>query len=87
MSSHPYDYKILVEYLTPEEPGLDPHYSHLEDQEGLTGSLEDVVGHLQQSVPEGWEVVSHDLTVARSTVILTVLLRRKHGLATAPETV
>ena len=67
--------------------GLDPHYSHLEDQEGLTASLDDVIGHLPQSVPEGWEVVSHDLTAARSTIILTVLLRRKRGLATAPEIV
>ena len=84
--SHAYEYKVLVEYLTPEEPGLDPHYSHLEDQEGLTTSLEEVVGHLSESVPDGWEVVSHDLTAARSTIILTVLLRRKRGLATAPET-
>ncbi len=87
MSSHPYDYKILTEYLTPEEPGLEPHYSHLEEQEGLTESLEEVIRHLPESVPEGWDVVSHDLTAARSTIILTVLLRRKRGLATAPETV
>ena len=82
--SHPYEYRILTEYLTPEQPGLDPHYSHLEDQAGLTASLEEVVGHLPDSVPEGWEVVSHDLTAARSTIILTLLLRRKRGLATAP---
>jgi hypothetical protein len=77
MSSHPYEYRILVEYLTPEQPGDDPHFSHAEDQTGLTASLDEVMEHLPSSVPEGWEVVSHDLTVARSTVILTVLLRRK----------
>jgi hypothetical protein len=87
MSSHPYEYKMLVEYLTPEQPGLDPHFSHLEDQEGLTASLEEVIEHLPGSVPEGWEVVSHDVTTSRSTVILTVLLRRERGLATVPDAV
>ena len=76
MSSHPYEYRILVEYLTPEQPGTDPHFSHIEDQGSLTASLEDVTAHLPDSVPEGWEVVSHDLTIARATVILTVMLRR-----------
>ena len=79
MSRHPYEYKVLVEYLTPEQPGTDPHFSHLEDQGSLTASLDDVMGHLPDSVPEGWEVVSHDVTIVRNTVILTVMLRRERG--------
>ena len=79
MSRHPYEYKVLVEYLTPEQPGDDPHFSHIEDQASLTASLGDVMGHLPASIPEGWEVVSHDLTIARNTVILTVLLRRERA--------
>ena len=87
MSGHPYEYKVLVEYLTPEEPGQYPHFSHMEDQEGLTKTLDEVFTHLPESIPEGWEVNSHNIVVSRNTVILTVLLRRKRGLATAPDSV
>jgi hypothetical protein len=76
VSSHPYEYKALVEYINPEEIGRFPHFSRIEDQEGLTLTINEVLGHLQESVPPGWEVVSHDVTVSRNTLILTVLLRR-----------
>jgi hypothetical protein len=76
MARHPYEYKVLVEYITPEKAGLYPHFSHMEDQDGLTRTLEDVVSHLPESVPEGWEVNSHNIAVSRNTLILTVLLRR-----------
>jgi len=76
MKSEQYEYKILVEYISPETKGKYPHFSRVEDQEGLTKTLEDVFDHLPECVPEGWEVTSHDLTVSRNTLIVTVLLRR-----------
>jgi hypothetical protein len=76
VSSHPYEYKALVEYIYPAEAGRFPHFTRIEDQEGLTRALNDVLAHLPESVPPGWEVISHDITVSRNTVILTVLLRR-----------
>ena len=75
MASHPYEYKILVEYISPEE-GKYPHFSHIEDQEGFTKTLEEVFMHLPESISEGWEVNSHNITASRNTLIVTVLLRR-----------
>jgi len=76
MESHPYEYKLLVEYVSPDEQGRYPHFSHLEDQEGLTKTLKDVFTHLPEAISEGWEVVSHDIAISRNTLIITVLLRR-----------
>ena len=76
MSSHPYEYKMLVEYVTPGEKGRFPHFTHIEDQEGFTRTIEDVFEHLPESVPEGWEVNSHNILISRNSLIITVLLRR-----------
>jgi hypothetical protein len=35
-----------------------------------------VVTHLPEAIGEGWEVNSHSLTLAKNTLIVTVLLRR-----------
>ncbi len=79
MKSHPYEYKVLVEYISPEEAGQYPHFTHIEDQQGLTRTLEAVFSHLPDSIAEGWEVISHDIAASRNTLIVTVLLRRlKH---------
>jgi len=76
MSSHSYEYKALVEYISPEERGRYPHFSNIDDQEALTEVIEDVFAHLPESIPEGWEVNSHNVTFSRNTLIITVLLRR-----------
>ncbi len=76
MNSHPYEYKALVEYLSPEEAGRFPHFSRLEDQEGFTRTINDVLSHLPESIPPEWEVVSHNITISRNTLILTILLRK-----------
>lgn len=76
MKSHPYEYRVMVEYINPEEIGRSPHFTHIEDQEGLTRTIDEVFTHLPESIPEGWEVNSHNITAARDTLIITVLLRR-----------
>jgi hypothetical protein len=65
-----------VEYINPEEAGRYPHFTRIEDQAGLTRTLEEIFAHLPESVPEGWEVNSHNITVCRNTLVITVLLRR-----------
>lgn len=75
--AHSYEYHMLVEYITPEETGKYPHFTHVEDQEGLTVTLKEVFNHLPESIPDGWEVNSHSLTISRNTVIITVLLRKQ----------
>ena len=77
MTSHSYEYRLLVEYVSPREAGQFPHFTHIEDQEGLTRTLNEVFQHLPESIPEGWEVNSHNVTISRSTLIITVLLRRR----------
>jgi len=76
MKNHPYEYKIMVEYVNPEETGRFPHFTRIEDQDGLTRTLEEVFTHLPDLIEEGWEVNSHNLAVYRNTVIITVLLRK-----------
>jgi hypothetical protein len=83
MNGHPYEYRALVEYISPEETGRFPHFSRIEDQEGFTRTINEVLGHLPDSIPPGWEVVSHNITISRSTVIFTVLLRRPAGAGEA----
>ncbi len=76
MKSHPYEYKILTEYINPEKDGIYPHFTHIDDQKGLTQTLEEVFKHLPDALGEGWEVVSHDIAASRSTLIVTVLLKK-----------
>jgi hypothetical protein len=76
MKNHLYEYKVLMEYITPEEKGKYPHFTRIEDQAGLNKTLDDIMLHLPESIPEGWEVVSHDIVISRSTLILTILLRK-----------
>ena len=76
VKSHPCEYKMLVEYISPEKKGKYPHFSHIEDQEGFTKTLDEVFGHLPEFIPEGWEVNSHNITLSRSTLVITILLRR-----------
>ena len=76
MPGHPYEYKLLTEYISPEEKGKHPHFTHIEDQEGLTKTLGEVFMHLPEYISEGWEVNSHNITVSRNTLIITILLRR-----------
>ncbi len=76
MKNHPYEYKALVEYLNPEEAGRFPHFTRIEDQDGLTKTLEEIFTHLPESIEEGWEVNSHNIAISRNTLIITVLLRR-----------
>jgi hypothetical protein len=76
MKGHLYEYKVLVEYLNPEERGVVPHLALEEDQDSLTRIIGDVFEHLPESIPEGWEVNSHNITFSRNTMIISVLLRR-----------
>jgi hypothetical protein len=76
MKGHPYEYKVLIEYISPEERGQVPHLTAKADQESLTETIQDIFKHLPDSIPEGWEVNSHNIAVSRNTLIITVLLRR-----------
>ena len=76
MTGHDYEYKILIEYVSPEEKGKSPHFSHIEDQEGFTKTLEELFLHLPESISEGWEVISHNIAVSRNTLVVTILLRK-----------
>ena len=76
IKSHPYEYKILVEYINPQERGRSPHFTRGADQQAFTEMLEEVFHHLPASIPEGWEVNSHNITVSKNTIVVTVLLRR-----------
>ena len=76
MTRHPYEYRMLVEYINPARDSRVPHYSHELDQDELTSMLAKVVTYLPEAIGEGWEVNSHSLTLAKNTLIVTVLLRR-----------
>ena len=58
MKRHPYEYKVLVEYINPEERGQVAHFTRKEDQTSLTKMIEKVFVHLPEVIPEGWEVNS-----------------------------
>jgi len=76
MANHPYEYKVLVEYISPEDRGRHLHFTHKEDQEAFNGILNDVFTNLPKSIPEGWEVNSQSISVSGESIIVTILLRR-----------
>ena len=76
MTRHPYEYKILVEYISPEQAGVYPHFTHADDQKEFTGMLEEVFAHLPDALEDGWEVISHDIAESRNTLVVTVLLKK-----------
>ena len=76
MSDHPYEYKLLTEYINPTNKGKYPHFTNIDDQESLIKTLNEVFMHLPEYISEGWEVNSHNITISRNTLILTILLRR-----------
>ena len=80
MTGHQYEYRMLVEYINPMRDSRIPHYSHEPDQSELTSMLDKVVTYLPEAVGEGWEINSHSLTMAKNTVIVTILLRRPRSL-------
>jgi hypothetical protein len=53
-----------------------PAFRWIEDQEGLTSTLEDLFAHLPKAISEDRQVNSHNITVLRNTMIIAVLLRR-----------
>jgi hypothetical protein len=71
----PCEYKVLVEYINPEERGLTLHFSHEDEQQAFTNILEVVFEHLAESIPTGWEVNSHSVAICRDTIIVTVLIQ------------
>ena len=75
MNSIPYEYKVLVEYINPEERGITLHFSREEEQDAFSGILEDVFEHLSESIPSGWEVNSHSVAICRETIVVTVLIQ------------
>ncbi len=76
MKQHPYEYKVLVEYINPEEKGKHAHFTHKEDQKAFTNIIQRVFEHLPEVISEGWEVDSHNITISKDTLIITVLLKR-----------
>ena len=62
--------------MTPDEKSRYPHFNRIEDQGGFTKTLEEVFNHLPDSIPEGWEVNSHNIAISRNTLIVTILLRK-----------
>lgn len=76
MKKHPYEYKMLVEYLNPVPSSAIPDYSVEGNEKSLTLALEDAIKHLPDAIEEGWEVNSHGLTLADKTIIISILLRR-----------
>ncbi|MDD4984873.1 MAG: hypothetical protein PHQ43_03645 [Dehalococcoidales bacterium] len=76
MNCHQYQYRVLVEYLTPTVGSMKPDYRKESDRQSLTAKIGEVMEHLPAAVPDGWEVNSHSLTVTEDTVILSILLRR-----------
>ena len=76
MSKHPYEYRMLIEYLNPISSSIIPDYTKETDEQSLTLALEEVVEHLPDAIEKGWEVNSHGLTIAENTIVLSILLRR-----------
>ncbi len=79
MRTHPYEYRVLVEYINPTEKGISAHFTREQDQQAFSEILDEVFSRLPESVPEGWEVTSHSVTTSRDTIVVTVLLRRPKG--------
>ena len=79
---HPYEYMIILKYLTPYAISGLPNYAEEQSQQALNIKLSEFVGELPKMITawpdnDGWEVNSLSLTLAGSTLILSILLQRR----------
>lgn len=80
MAGHPYEYGVMVEYLTPARLGGSPDF----EKEATQASLVDALRKLTNGIPnaidtalgEGWEINSHSLTFQNEVVIVSIFLQR-----------
>lgn len=78
---HPYEYQVLVEYITPVSSEEPLNYSEEVVRQALALKIQHLTGSLSVSIaalPDGggWEINSHNIAIAGNTVIFTILLQR-----------
>ncbi len=83
MTEHPYEYAILVEYLTPVALGGSPDFAEEPARQALRmalGKFADQLPRAISSLPApiggGWEVNSHSITFVGQTAVVSILLQR-----------
>ena len=86
---HPYEYMTVVEYLTPVNPESLPDFA---DELART-ELSEALGNFWKYFPEmidklsddkSWEINSHSMTYAGTTVIISILLQRRNDQTGKP---
>ena len=80
---HPYEYAIMMKYLTPIIISGTPDFAKQESQLALTNELSKFIGEMPKALDalpdgEGWFPNSHNVTFAGNTVVLSILLQRHH---------
>jgi hypothetical protein len=78
---HPYEYRIAVQFLTPDPTSGTPNFQEEHSRASLFRSLTEFADQLPQALAtmpegEGWEVNSHSLMFANSSIVVSMLLQR-----------
>jgi len=79
--AHPYEYRFIVEYLTPVPISGKPNFGEQRDQMILNQKFAEFTGRLPEMIDEvpggdGWEVNSHSFMWANDTIVVSILLQR-----------
>lgn len=79
---HPYEYKVITEYMTAWDVKKKPNFEEPLIRQRLAEALESYYFRLPSIIldelddAEGWEVNSHSLSFVDNTVLISTLLRR-----------
>jgi hypothetical protein len=79
--SHPYEYTMMVQYITPSTTSQVPDYGEEDAQHSLTGEFSRMAKMLPEAfdampADADWEINSHSLSFTGNTVVVSFLLRR-----------
>ena len=82
---HPYEYRMAVQFLTPDPTSGTPDFQDENSRASLFHSLSEFADHLPQALAtmpegEGWEVNSHSLMFANNSIVVSMLLQRPKPL-------
>jgi len=79
--AYPYEYAMMVQYVTPKTIMGAPNYTEEGTRQSLRSELSGLMKDLPKALgalPSGadWQVNSHSLTLAGNTVVVSILLQR-----------
>jgi len=78
---HPYEYRVVMQFITPDPTSGTPNFEEEHSRASLFNALGEFAGQLPNAMAtmpdgEGWEINSHSLMFANTSIVVSILLQR-----------